>query len=86
MRALQAFVHGTGVGSMGKFQAAGKADPDGLAGVVSGMREDGPYADLRHTFNADLVREKGLAGALDRASAAVGQYGVHPTFMLRSAK
>ena len=79
LQALQAFAHGPGASIMGKIQAAGKADPDGLAGVVSGMREDGPYADLRRTFNADLLRGKGLAGALDRASAAVGQYGVDRT-------
>ena len=79
VQALRAFAHGPGAGIVGKIQAAGKADPDGLAGVVSGMREGGPYAGLRRTFNADLVREKGLAGALDRASAAVGQYGADRT-------
>lgn len=79
MQALQAFARGPGAGIMGRIQAASKADPDGLAGVVSGMREGGPYADLRHTFNADLLREKGLAGALDRASAAVSQYGAGRT-------
>lgn len=79
IQALQAFAHGPGTGIMDKIQAAGKADPDGLAGVVSGMREGGPYAGLRHTFNADLVREKGLASALNRASVAVGQYGADRT-------
>ena len=79
VQALRAFAHGPGAGIMGKIQAAGKADPDGLAGVVSGMHEGGPYAGLRRTFNADLVRERGLAGALDRASAAVGQYGADRT-------
>lgn len=79
MQALQAFAHGPGASLMGKIQAAGRADLDGLAGVVAGMREGGPYADLRRTFNADLLREKGLAGALDRASAAVGQYGADRT-------
>ncbi len=79
MQALQAFAHGPGTGIMDKIQAAGKANPEGLAGVVSGMREGGSYADLRRTFNADLLREKGLAGALDRASASVSQYGADRT-------
>ena len=54
-------------------------DPDGLDEGPTRVGIYGPYADLRRTFNADLLREKGLAGALDRASAAVGQYGADRT-------
>ena len=61
-KALQAFANGPGAGIMAKISAASKADPDGMAGVVAGMREGGAYADLRRSFNADLAREKGLAG------------------------
>ena len=75
LQALQAFAHGPGAGIMGKIQAAGAADLDSVAGVVSGMREGGRYAGLRRMFNADLLWERALAGALDRASAAVSQYG-----------
>jgi len=71
VQALRAFANGPGASIMGKIQAAGKTDPDGPAGVAAGMREGGPYADLRHTFNAGLLREKGLASALDHVSAAV---------------
>ncbi len=74
-KALQAFANGPGAGIMAKISAASKADPDGMAGVVAGMREGGQYADLRRSFNADMAREKGLAGAVDRAATAVGQYG-----------
>lgn len=79
VQALQAFANGLGASIMSKIQAASKADPDGMAGVAAGMRPGGPYADLRQTFNADLAREKGLATALDRASAAVSQYGTDRT-------
>lgn len=74
-RALQAFAHGPGAAVMGKVQTAGRTDPNGEAGVVAGMREGGPYQDLRREFNAELGRDKALAAALDRAAAAVGQYG-----------
>lgn len=77
VQALQAFAAGPGAGIMAKVQAAGKNDPDGVPGVIAGMREGGPYQDLRRGFNADLQREKGLAAALDRAAAAVGQYGAY---------
>ena len=79
VQALRAFANGPGASIMGKIQAAAKTDPDGAAGVAAGMREGGPYADLRHTFNAGLLREKGLASALDHASAAVSRYGADRT-------
>lgn len=79
VQALRAFAAGPGASIMGKIQAAGKADPDGMPGVIAGMREGGPYADLRQTFNAGLQREKGLASALDQASAAVSKYGADRT-------
>lgn len=79
VQALRAFANGPGASIMSKIQAAGKTDPDGPAGVAAGMREGGPYADLRHTFNAGLLREKGLASALDSVSAAVSQYGADRT-------
>ncbi len=79
VQALRAFANGPGASIMNKIQEASKADPDGAAGVAAGMREGGPYADLRRTFNADLLKEKGLATALDRASAAVSQYGADRT-------
>ena len=60
---------------MAKIRETAKSDPDGEAGVVAGMREGGPYQDLRRTFNADLVREKGYSALLDRVTAAVNQYG-----------
>ncbi len=74
-QALQAFANGPGAGIMSKISAAAKTDPDGMAGVIAGMREGGAYADLRRGFNADLAQEKGLAASLDRAAQAVGQYG-----------
>jgi len=79
VQALRVFANGPGASIMSKIQAAGKTDPDGAAGVAAGMREGGPHADLRHMFNAGLVREKGLASALDSVSAAVSRYGADRT-------
>lgn len=73
--ALQTFANGSGASTMAKIREASKTDPQGMEGVVAGMREGGSYADLRRAFNADLLREKGLAASLDRAAAAVGRYG-----------
>lgn len=75
MQALQAFASGPGASIKSKINAAAKTDPDGMVGVVAGMREGGAYADLRRGFNADLAQEKGLAASLDSALKAVGQYG-----------
>ena len=79
VQALQAFANGPGASIMNKIRAAAKADPDGAAGVAVGMRDGGPYADLRRTFNADLLKEKGFVTALDHASAAVKRYGADRT-------
>ena len=79
MQALRSFANAPESNVMAKIKQAAKNDPDGEAGVVAGMREGGPYQDLRHTFNADLVREKGFAAALDHVTAAVNKYGADRT-------
>ena len=79
MQALRSFANAPESNVMAKIKEAAKSDPDGEAGVVAGMREGGPYQDLRRTFNADLVRERGFAAALDRVTAAVNKYGADRT-------
>lgn len=73
--ALQGFSAGPGASMLAKIHDAAKADPRGMQGVLSEMRDGGRYADLRKEFNTALVAEKGFAAAYDRAATALGQYG-----------
>lgn len=74
IEALQAFANGPGAGVMNRIREAAKADPGGMAGVMSEMRAGGIYADLRQQFDGAMQKEKGFAAAYDRAAAATGQY------------
>lgn len=73
--AMQGFANGPGAAVMGRIRDAAKADPGGMAGVMSEMRPGGVYADLRSQFDGALQKEKGFVAAYDRAAAAAGQYG-----------
>ncbi len=72
--AMQAFANGPGAGVMNKIRDAAKADPAGMAGVMSEMRAGGVYADLRTQFDGAMQKEKGFAAAYDRAASAVGTF------------
>jgi hypothetical protein len=74
VEALQAFANGPGASVMNRIRDAAKADPGGIAGVMSEMRAGGIYADLRTQFDGAMQKEKGFAAAYDRAAAATGQY------------
>lgn len=74
VEALQAFANGPGASVMNRIREAAKADPGGMAGVMSEMRAGGVYADLRQQFDGAMQKEKGFAAAYDRAAAATGQY------------
>jgi hypothetical protein len=74
IEALQAFANGPGASIMNRIRDAAKADPGGMAGVMSEMRTGGVYADLRAQFDGAMQSEKGFAAAYDRAAAAAGQY------------
>ena len=73
--ALQGFSTGEGAAVMSRLREAARADPGGMAGVLSEMREGGRFADLRQQFNNALVDERGATGAYDRAASALARYG-----------
>jgi len=75
LEAMQAFERGPGAGIMTRIREAAQADPRGLQGVLSEMREGGRHAELRTQFNNVLQQERGFAAAYDAASGAVRQYG-----------
>lgn len=75
LAALRAFARGPGSDVMSKIQDAAKTDPDGMRGVMSGMREGGRYQDLRQQFEGARAQSQGFAAAYESAAAAVGDYG-----------
>jgi hypothetical protein len=73
--AMQGFQAGDGATIMNRIAAAARSDPEGMAGVLTGMRDGGRYQDLRQQFNTALVEEKGFANAYDKAAEALAKYG-----------
>ncbi len=73
--ALQAFSNGPGASVLSRIQDAAKADPDGMRGVMSGMREGGKYEQLRQQFLGEKENNKAFAAGYDKAAAAVDAYG-----------
>ena len=73
--ALQAFSNGPGASVLSRIQDAAKADPDGMRGVMSGMREGGKYEQLRQQFLSEKENNKAFAAGYDKAAAAVDAYG-----------
>jgi len=74
LEALRGFSAGEGAEVMGRIQQAAKADPGGMAAVMSEMREGGRYADLRGQFNNALLEERGMSKAYDSAASGLAQY------------
>lgn len=73
--AMDAFRTGEGATVMSRIREAAKADPGGMAGVLSEMREGRRFADLRQQFNNALETERGATAAYDKAAAALARYG-----------
>src|SRR6516164_6523589 len=73
--ALEAFRSGEGAIVMNRIRAAARAEPGGMAAVLSKMRAGGRFADLRQQFNNALETERGIAAAYDKAAAALARYG-----------
>jgi hypothetical protein len=69
--ALQGFNNGEGATVMRRIQQAASREPGGMSAVLSEMRDGGKFADLRRQFNNALETDLGLAGAYDKASAAL---------------
>ena len=75
LEAVQTFANGPASTILSKIQDAAKANPDGMQGVLAGMREGGAYAGLRAQFNAELVANRGMGEAWDKMSNSVKKYG-----------
>ena len=73
--ALEGFRAGEGSVILNRINEAAKSDPNGMAGVLSEMREGGRFADLRKQFNTALSDERGASAAYDKAAGALATYG-----------
>jgi hypothetical protein len=73
--ALDAFRTGEGAIVMNRIRAAARAEPGGIAAVLSEMHQGGRFADLRQQFNNALETERGVMTAYDKAAAALARYG-----------
>ncbi|MCB8883032.1 hypothetical protein ACELLULO517_22480 [Acidisoma cellulosilytica] len=73
--AMEGFRTGDGATIMNRIASAARSDPEGMSGVMAGMRDGGRYQDLRQQFNTALVEEKGFASAYDKAAEALAKYG-----------
>jgi hypothetical protein len=73
--AMEGFRTGEGATVMNRIQSAARADPEGISGVLSQMREGGRYQELRQQFNSALKDETGFARAYDQAAEALAKYG-----------
>ncbi len=74
LEAMEGFRTGEGATVMNRIQSAARADPEGISGVLSQMREGGRYQDLRQQFNNALKDETGFARAYDQAAEALAKY------------
>lgn len=72
--AMKAFSDGPGAVLMTRIRDAAKADPDGMTGVLSEMREGGRHAGLRQDLTVSLQHEK-FAAAYDKALTSVTAFG-----------
>jgi hypothetical protein len=75
MEAMEGFRAGEGAVIMNRIREAARSDPNGMVGVLSGMKDGGKFADLRQQFNNALADEKGVTVAYDKAASALARYG-----------
>jgi hypothetical protein len=75
VEALDGFRNAEGAAVMNRIQSAARAEPGGMASVLSEMRAGGRFSDLRQAFNVALNDDKGFTQAYDKAAAALARYG-----------
>jgi hypothetical protein len=75
VEAMEGFRNGEGAGIINRIREAARTDPNGMAGVLSEMKEGGKFADLRQQFNNTLADEKGVTVSYDKAASALARYG-----------
>ena len=84
--ALEGFRTGEGSVILNRINEAAKSDPNGVAGVLSEMREGGRFADLRKQLNMALSDERGASAAYDKAVGALATYGENRRPSIRSLR
>ena len=72
--AMKEFTDGPGAVLMTRIRDAAKADPDGMTGVLSEMRDGGRYAGLRQDLTVSLQHEN-FAAAHTKAVSSVAEFG-----------
>lgn len=72
---LKAFANGPGSSVMSRVRDAASTDPEGVAGVLAGMRAGGKYEDLGQQVQRERTVNPAFAAAQDKAAASVGAYG-----------
>jgi len=73
--ALNSFENHRSASVLNRMQAAAKAHPEGMPGVISEMKAGGPYEDLRKEFNSALDTDRGFAESYKKAASALSLYG-----------
>lgn len=73
--ALKALENGPAAPILQRIQSAAENHPGGIENVLEGMHKDGPYADLRKSFDAALAADEKLEAAFKNAETALASYG-----------
>jgi hypothetical protein len=73
--AMDGFRNTEGATIMNRIQTAARAEPGGMATVLSEMRQGGKFGDLRQAFDKALIDDKGFGAAYDKAATALARYG-----------
>ncbi|MGB5084171.1 MAG: hypothetical protein WBO09_06080 [Methylocystis silviterrae] len=77
LNALKAFHETPGVDVLNRIQEAAANNKGGMQAVIEGMREGGPFEDLRKQYKAALENDHDFGAAYNRAAEALDQYGKH---------
>lgn len=75
--ALKSYNAGPGGAILKRIKESAKQDPNGMEGVIGGMRAGGKYEDLRKEFDTALAKETGLSEAYNHAAGALKTYEGH---------
>lgn len=77
VESLEAFRQTPGVAVLNRIQEAAKNNKGGMQAVIEGMKDGGPFEDLRKEYNAALKDNHAFGAGYERAAEALGQYGKH---------
>jgi hypothetical protein len=72
--ALKALENGPAAPILQRIQSAAENNPGGIEKVLEGMKDGGPFADLRKSFDAALAADEKLKAAFENAETALASY------------